>query len=150
MPDSPRCPESHGFRETQGLTYIEKARALKRACAFKSENPYFMIVLQPSYIYGNNNLVSFQFKACRRITSLVIFNLKVICINYHSLLLPLFRLYLSTLQRNISVRSMKMSSLKLQEVKFGLSNTILEKPMEDKRQNFVVVGRHLSEIITWK
>ncbi|KAK7846120.1 b3 domain-containing transcription factor vrn1, partial [Quercus suber] len=57
MPDSPRCPESHGFRETQGLTYIEKARALKRACAFKSENPYFMIVLQPSYIYGNNNLV---------------------------------------------------------------------------------------------
>ncbi|KAF3964420.1 hypothetical protein CMV_011296 [Castanea mollissima] len=57
MPDSPRCSESHGFRETQGLTYIEKARALKRACAFKSKNPYFMIVLQPSYIYGNNYLV---------------------------------------------------------------------------------------------
>jgi hypothetical protein len=81
MSDSPRCPQSHDFRMRQRLTEIEKTRALERASAFNSENPFFMVVLQPSYIHGCCNLVSFQFKACWRITSLVNFNSQIRFIN---------------------------------------------------------------------
>ncbi|KAG7993800.1 hypothetical protein I3843_01G024100 [Carya illinoinensis] len=35
---------------TRPLTLIEKARALKKASGFKCENPYFMVVMQPSYV----------------------------------------------------------------------------------------------------
>uniref|UniRef100_A0A2N9JCA9 TF-B3 domain-containing protein n=1 Tax=Fagus sylvatica TaxID=28930 RepID=A0A2N9JCA9_FAGSY len=58
MSDSPRCPQSHDFRMRQRLTNSEKTRALERASAFNSENPFFMVVLQPSYIHGCCNLAS--------------------------------------------------------------------------------------------
>ena len=81
MSDSPRCPQSHDFRMRQRLTDNEKTRALERASAFNSENPFFMVVLQLSYVNGGGSLVSFQYKACWRITSLVNFNLQIRFIN---------------------------------------------------------------------
>ena len=44
------------------LSTSEKDRALHRARAFESKNPFIMIVMQPSYIHPGKGLVSFQFK----------------------------------------------------------------------------------------
>ncbi|KAF5463878.1 hypothetical protein F2P56_014006 [Juglans regia] len=43
------CPKSEVLTRTRPLTLIEKARALKKASGIKRENPYFMVVMQPSY-----------------------------------------------------------------------------------------------------
>ncbi|KAG7993801.1 hypothetical protein I3843_01G024200 [Carya illinoinensis] len=44
------CPKSEVLTRTRPLTLIEKARALKKASGFKRRNPYFMVVMQPSYV----------------------------------------------------------------------------------------------------
>lgn len=48
--------------ETQNLTANGGSRALETASAFKSGNPFFMVIMQPSYVFGRCNLVSFQLK----------------------------------------------------------------------------------------
>ncbi|KAE8715707.1 hypothetical protein F3Y22_tig00110160pilonHSYRG00178 [Hibiscus syriacus] len=50
---SPSCPET--------LTDLHKAKALQIASAFKSENPFFVMVLHPSHV-NSNRLVSFELK----------------------------------------------------------------------------------------
>ncbi|MBA0581746.1 hypothetical protein Gorai_023918, partial [Gossypium raimondii] len=47
------CPEP--------LTALEKAKAFQTAGAFKSENPFFVIVLQPSHVHGNKLSVPMNF-----------------------------------------------------------------------------------------
>ncbi|KAK9950337.1 hypothetical protein M0R45_005832 [Rubus argutus] len=47
-----RTPRKNLGRMTQ-LTTTEKAIALQRANAFKSDNPFFKMAMQPSYIHGN-------------------------------------------------------------------------------------------------
>ncbi|XP_050210528.1 B3 domain-containing transcription factor VRN1-like [Mercurialis annua] len=50
-----RLKESTGNR-AQTLTPQEKAEAIKRAASdFKSENPYFMVVMQPSFLHCGDN-----------------------------------------------------------------------------------------------
>jgi hypothetical protein len=53
-----QCSKAEVLRRIQPLTNSEKARALQKASAFiKPKNPYFMIVIQPSYLWI---LVSFS------------------------------------------------------------------------------------------
>jgi hypothetical protein len=49
----------------QDLTTNGTTRNLLRASAFKSENPFFMIMMQPAYICGKGNMVSLQLKFSR-------------------------------------------------------------------------------------
>uniref|UniRef100_A0A7N2KZS9 TF-B3 domain-containing protein n=1 Tax=Quercus lobata TaxID=97700 RepID=A0A7N2KZS9_QUELO len=49
-----RCPKSEGIERT--LSASEKDRALQRVRAFESKNPFFMLVMQPSYVYPGNSL----------------------------------------------------------------------------------------------
>ncbi|KAK4603642.1 hypothetical protein RGQ29_012235 [Quercus rubra] len=49
-----RCPKSEFIDRT--LSASEKDRALQRVRAFESKNPFFMVVMQPSYIYPGNSL----------------------------------------------------------------------------------------------
>ena len=55
-----RCPKSEVIERT--LSASEKDRAFRRVRAFESKNPFFKVVMQPSYVYRRNSLVSFQFK----------------------------------------------------------------------------------------
>ncbi|XP_050257524.1 B3 domain-containing transcription factor VRN1-like [Quercus robur] len=55
-----RCPKSEVIERT--LSAREKDRAFQRVRAFESKNPFFKVVMQPSYVYPRNSLVSFQFK----------------------------------------------------------------------------------------
>ncbi|XP_039069832.1 B3 domain-containing protein Os11g0197600-like [Hibiscus syriacus] len=57
---SPSCPET--------LTDLHKAKALQIASAFKSENPFFVMVLHPSHV-NSNRLVSFELKPAAEYTS---------------------------------------------------------------------------------
>ncbi|XP_039012466.1 putative B3 domain-containing protein Os03g0621600 [Hibiscus syriacus] len=50
---SPSCAEP--------LTELQKAKALQIASAFKSENPFFVIVLQPSYVNSNRVCIPTNF-----------------------------------------------------------------------------------------
>ena len=52
----------------QGLTTNGTSRNLLRASAFKSENPFFMIMMQPAYICGKGIKVSLQLKFSRVFT----------------------------------------------------------------------------------
>jgi hypothetical protein len=45
------------------LSAIEKEKALRRAYAFKSENPFFVIAIQPAYVCSGANMVYFQNRA---------------------------------------------------------------------------------------
>ena len=45
------------------LSAIEKEKALRRAHAFKSENPVFVIAIQPAYVCSGANMVCFQNRA---------------------------------------------------------------------------------------
>ena len=47
------------------LSTSEKDRALHRARAFESKNPFLMIMMQPAYICGKGNMVSLQLKFSR-------------------------------------------------------------------------------------
>ncbi|KAK4603640.1 hypothetical protein RGQ29_012233 [Quercus rubra] len=49
-----RCPKSEIIERT--LSASEKDRALQRVRAFESKNPFFMVVMQPSYVYPGNSL----------------------------------------------------------------------------------------------
>ncbi|XVF15647.1 hypothetical protein REPUB_Repub09cG0172500 [Reevesia pubescens] len=46
----PRDPQTKGTRRTQPLRAAEKAKALQRASGFKSQNPFFIVAMQPSYV----------------------------------------------------------------------------------------------------
>ncbi|KAJ4843262.1 hypothetical protein Tsubulata_009865 [Turnera subulata] len=50
----PKKPES--ARRMQPMFGVEKAKALCRASAFKSTNPFFKIVIQPSFVLNEYNL----------------------------------------------------------------------------------------------
>ena len=57
------CPESEVLRRIEPLTSDEKFRALQNArSALKTENPYFMVAMQASYVRSALFLVSFQLK----------------------------------------------------------------------------------------
>lgn len=44
------------------LSAIEKEKALRRAYAFKSENPFFVIAIQPAYVCSGANMnIPFKF-----------------------------------------------------------------------------------------
>ncbi|KAF3968363.1 hypothetical protein CMV_007738 [Castanea mollissima] len=43
-------------KEMQNLTANGGSRALETASAFKSGNPFFMVIMQPSYVFGRCNL----------------------------------------------------------------------------------------------
>lgn len=47
---------------TQPLREGEKIRALLRARTFKSQNPFFIVAMLPSYIRNRLKLVSIQYK----------------------------------------------------------------------------------------
>nr|XP_023891770.1 B3 domain-containing transcription factor VRN1-like isoform X2 [Quercus suber] len=49
-----RCPKSEAIERT--LSASEKDRALQRVRAFESKNPFFMVVMQPSYVYPGISL----------------------------------------------------------------------------------------------
>ncbi|KAL4653426.1 hypothetical protein ACB092_01G302500 [Castanea dentata] len=49
-----RCPKSEVIERT--LFASEKDRALQRVRAFESKNPFFMVVMQPSYVYPGDSL----------------------------------------------------------------------------------------------
>ncbi|KAM4132648.1 hypothetical protein ACJW30_01G267400 [Castanea mollissima] len=49
-----RCPKSEVIERT--LSASEKDRALQRVRAFESKNPFFMVVIQPSYVYPGDSL----------------------------------------------------------------------------------------------
>ncbi|KAL4653425.1 hypothetical protein ACB092_01G302300 [Castanea dentata] len=49
-----RCPKSEVIERT--LPASEKDRALRRVRAFESKNPFFMVVMQPSYVYPGNSV----------------------------------------------------------------------------------------------
>ncbi|KAB1204820.1 B3 domain-containing transcription factor VRN1 [Morella rubra] len=53
--NSLRCSQSQGF-ERQPVTVSLKARALERASAFHSQNPFFMVFMAPSYVNGKGLL----------------------------------------------------------------------------------------------
>jgi hypothetical protein len=44
----------------RSLTCYEKAKALCRTSAFKSENPFFKVAMSPSYVHTGYKLVIFQ------------------------------------------------------------------------------------------
>ncbi|KAG6663231.1 B3 domain-containing transcription factor VRN1-like isoform X1 [Carya illinoinensis] len=62
MTNSPTRRQSH-ISKRQQWTARDKARALERASSFKSENPFLMVVMWPSHVCKNSNLVSFEFQA---------------------------------------------------------------------------------------
>ena len=46
---------------TQSLSFKEKARALNRASSkFHSKNPFFMVLMQPSYVFSDYKMVTFN------------------------------------------------------------------------------------------
>ncbi|KAK7818027.1 b3 domain-containing transcription factor vrn1 [Quercus suber] len=49
-----RCPKSEVIERT--LSASEKDRALQRVRAFESKNPFFMVVMQPSYVCPGHSL----------------------------------------------------------------------------------------------
>ncbi|KAB1204817.1 B3 domain-containing protein REM19 [Morella rubra] len=49
MGNSQRCAQSHVFTR-------RRSTASKRASAFNSENPFFMVLMGKSYIIGNTNM----------------------------------------------------------------------------------------------
>nr|POE61579.1 b3 domain-containing transcription factor vrn1 [Quercus suber] len=49
-----RCPKSEVIERT--LSASEKDRAFQRVSAFESKNPFFKVVMQPSYVYPRNSL----------------------------------------------------------------------------------------------
>uniref|UniRef100_A0A2N9FQS4 TF-B3 domain-containing protein n=1 Tax=Fagus sylvatica TaxID=28930 RepID=A0A2N9FQS4_FAGSY len=53
-----RCPKSEVIERMHRLSTSEKDRALHRARAFESKNPFLMIVMQPSYIHPGKTLVA--------------------------------------------------------------------------------------------
>ena len=71
--DSPQHPKIRdtSFSQCRGRSHKkmkrlngkDKAEALKKASGFKSKNPYFMAVMQPSFVKAWY-MVSFHFKAC--------------------------------------------------------------------------------------
>ena len=62
-PQHPKTRKSHK-RKSEALMGKDKAEALEKASGFKSKNPYFKVVMQPSFIIKGRYMVSFQFKAC--------------------------------------------------------------------------------------
>ena len=56
--------EGEGMSKKAKLNDSEKAKALGRTSAFTSKRPVFKVVMQPSYITFEANMVSFQFKTC--------------------------------------------------------------------------------------
>lgn len=59
-----QCSNSKVDRRIKPLNNSKIARALQRASAFKPKDPYFMVVMQPSYLHPKLCLVSFQFNSC--------------------------------------------------------------------------------------
>ncbi|KAI4313559.1 hypothetical protein L6164_026524 [Bauhinia variegata] len=51
-----KCPNSEKKTRMQTLTATEKTEALKRAKSFRSENPFFTLIIQPSYVSNNSPL----------------------------------------------------------------------------------------------
>ncbi|KAJ4846127.1 hypothetical protein Tsubulata_000824 [Turnera subulata] len=49
--------QKESARRMKPMSHIEKARALSRASAFKSTNPFFKIVMQPSFVHGGYRMV---------------------------------------------------------------------------------------------
>ncbi|XP_022740304.1 B3 domain-containing protein LOC_Os12g40080-like isoform X2 [Durio zibethinus] len=49
-------PQTEGTRRTQPLRAGEKTKALQRASSFKSQNPFFVVVMQPSYVCSGHVL----------------------------------------------------------------------------------------------
>ncbi|TYI88967.1 hypothetical protein E1A91_D03G020200v1 [Gossypium mustelinum] len=59
---APSCAPSYASQGCpEPLTALEKAKAFQMAGAFKSENPFFVIVLQPSHVHGNKLSVPMNF-----------------------------------------------------------------------------------------
>ncbi|GMI98007.1 REPRODUCTIVE MERISTEM 39, REDUCED VERNALIZATION RESPONSE 1 [Hibiscus trionum] len=57
VPDSPKPREGSGNKNVQALKGKEKSLVIERAkSAFKSENPFFMVTIQPSYIGVGHNV----------------------------------------------------------------------------------------------
>ncbi|XP_041002014.1 B3 domain-containing transcription factor VRN1-like isoform X1 [Juglans microcarpa x Juglans regia] len=50
-----QCPK-YNFLRTRTMSVDEKTRALEKASGFKPENPYFVAVMQPSYVGSRNYL----------------------------------------------------------------------------------------------
>ncbi|XVF59513.1 hypothetical protein PTKIN_Ptkin07bG0281800 [Pterospermum kingtungense] len=60
---APRCLKPDHIGKMQPLTRTEKERACIRASAFESANPFFSVLMQPSYVcYKGGPLVRFRLK----------------------------------------------------------------------------------------
>ncbi|KAL4653423.1 hypothetical protein ACB092_01G302100 [Castanea dentata] len=66
-----RCPKSEVIERIQPLSASEKDRALQRVRAFVSNNHFFMVVMQPSYVYPGTSMSispSFAMKYMRKMS----------------------------------------------------------------------------------
>ena len=57
---SQRCLKVKAFQKKKELNIKGRARTIERARAFKSQNPFFMVTMRPSYLCGEGHMVSFQ------------------------------------------------------------------------------------------
>lgn len=48
------------FQKKKELNIKGRAKTIERARAFKSQNPFFMVIVRPSYLCGKGHMVSFQ------------------------------------------------------------------------------------------
>ena len=60
MATSQRLSHTGAIANMRPLTCYEKAKALGRTRAFKSENPFFKAAMRPSYVHTSYRLVIFQ------------------------------------------------------------------------------------------
>ncbi|KAJ4842225.1 hypothetical protein Tsubulata_007610, partial [Turnera subulata] len=49
--------QKQSARSMKPMSHVEKSRALSRASAFKSTNPFFKVVMQPSFVHGGYRMV---------------------------------------------------------------------------------------------
>lgn len=60
---TPRWRKPEALRRMKTLTKAEKIEALQRATSgFKSQNPVFMVVIQPYHVFDRYRMVSFRLK----------------------------------------------------------------------------------------